>query len=768
MNPELQRILSKYAELDRLADSGEDVVADLRKEINNLELAYLKDTVLPKVAKTFGGLVDGLRCDIDGNLTRYQDKNVEYAFGTSINMVMLKGDVNTSDCIEDTTAAMPAAVTLPKSVPVVIPDLRIEDYSERAIVVRGDTRQISDVLTSQNGILNFRLKGGAGWIFPKYRQLEIESILRPYMPNAESSELYHISDNRVKGNCKPSYGSEPKKSGIKAIRSVDIYIEAKSASQMLIDFVNAIGPETVRQMYIPYLGGFLVDNVKNNKYAKACFQLADGSWINTHSNTEVKIRLIKRICKALQRNVEFVMWEDTEYDYEDSTSQKMTFLSEPEPDLFNQAGVDIPLTHDEWIEKLLNMHAMQYKGFYAPHKAIFMLTIIEAINEGNIRENRIDTSSNLEEHFNKLWKEYVPSDWPFRSNFYQPYIHMGGESFYNLAKLEGIGDFDINQGWYRGLVSKYVEYTYFDERLFNLLHDKEFTERLARLLIDKFIERQQKHLYNAATKPLSNATNKSSYQGYREYLSTLTSNTGSKYSKSSIGIYSSALRSAYIRAKASKYAATEDIYAITDLTVIDLILLEVKQDPELRTINRSIYSALRMYRDYRKLNPIEEIVSKDDNFQKENYSHTDGVYSNENAHFGIVTSYDHKYNEFITKKSARSMFSLNGGRPMNKRQTVLEAIKLYVKTYPSATYNEIEMAFPKQLQGGYGVVARLSYINARWHEGQDVENRYYLERDKILKSFDNVDFVVCNQWGYNFKNFQKHIMDMFGWTIDEI
>lgn len=609
MNFELQKILYKYAELDRLAESGEDVVADLRKEISNLELAYLKDTVLPKLAKSFGAMVKGLRCEIDGNLRFDEDQMIEYAFGTSVNMVMLKGNVNASECSEETYVCLPATNVPSLRAPITISDLCIEDYSEEAVVVRGDTRSISDILTAQNGILNFRLTGGAGWIFPRSRKKEIEEILSPYMPFTDSSDA-SVPFTSVDEYQVPTpydaycHKNAVNKSGIKSIKSGEIYISDGSAARMLANFVNAIGPETVRRMFIPHLGGFLVDYIRNEKYAKACIRLKDGSWINPHSNTEVKIKQIKKICETLNRDVEIKLWEDEDY-FESKDSEDVLLSSEP--NLFSQAGVNIPPSQEEWIEKMLNMRAMQYKGFYAPHKAIFMLTIIEAINEGNIRENRIDTSLYLEEHFNKLWKEYVPSDWPFRSNFYQPYIHMVGEPFYNLTKLEGIGDFDINQSWYRGLVSKYVKYTYFDERLFNLLHDKEFTERLARILIDKFIERQQKHLFNVARKPLSDAPSKSSYQGYREYLSTLTSNTGSKYSKSSIGIYSSALRSAYIRAKASKYAATEDIYTITDLSVIDLILLEVKQDPELRTINRSIYSALRMYRDYRKLNPIDEI-----------------------------------------------------------------------------------------------------------------------------------------------------------------
>jgi|21_taG_2_1085346.scaffolds.fasta_scaffold00057_11 hypothetical protein len=57
-------------------------------------------------------------------------------------------------------------------------DIYIKDYSEKAIVVRGDTKPIKDHLKSLGGRFNFRLKGGAGWIFPKTRKNEIMQALQ--------------------------------------------------------------------------------------------------------------------------------------------------------------------------------------------------------------------------------------------------------------------------------------------------------------------------------------------------------------------------------------------------------------------------------------------------------------------------------------------------------------------------------------------------------------------------------------------------------------
>jgi len=55
-------------------------------------------------------------------------------------------------------------------------DLTIQDYSEKAIVLRGDTKPIKDQLKELGGSFNFKLKGGAGWIFSKKRESEIRKI----------------------------------------------------------------------------------------------------------------------------------------------------------------------------------------------------------------------------------------------------------------------------------------------------------------------------------------------------------------------------------------------------------------------------------------------------------------------------------------------------------------------------------------------------------------------------------------------------------------
>lgn len=517
MNPELQKILSKYAELDRLAESGDDVVADLRKEINNLELAYLKDTVLPKVAKTFGGLVDGLRCDIDGNLTRYQDKNVEYAFGTSINMVMLKGEVDATEYKEDRKIITVNEPPATSSSSIVIPDLRIEDYSDKAIVVRGDTRQISELLVANNGILNFRLQGGAGWIFPNKRRSEIERLLQPYMPTYALSYEKQTDKKTMPENYDDSYENSDNSGNRIIVANIHvgkIVIMKDSLAEMLRKYIEAVGPNRVFDLRIPYFGDYLVSQHPNPKYHnnprfKNSYKLLTGGlWLNTISNTETKIRQIRQIAKRLGIEVTIIYDNGTSEDVPIDKKTTDDYSSVPKVckdtnDNIHTNDVEICpkntkteyISHqikkqEKWIDALLNMRGKSYKGFTSPHKAIFMLTLIDAIEKRNITDTRIYPTRLLSYTFDAIWKKNVPDSWPFKSNFFQPYMHMSGESFYTLIYLDKSKNVDINLGWTFDLVNRTVAYAILNQELFNLLHDNDFANKLRSKLIEHYIVSQ--------------------------------------------------------------------------------------------------------------------------------------------------------------------------------------------------------------------------------------------------------------------------------------
>ena len=55
--------------------------------------------------------------------------------------------------------------------------LIIEDYSERSIVVRGDTKPYKEELKEMGGRFNRNLRDGCGWIFSKKHEEEVRKFI---------------------------------------------------------------------------------------------------------------------------------------------------------------------------------------------------------------------------------------------------------------------------------------------------------------------------------------------------------------------------------------------------------------------------------------------------------------------------------------------------------------------------------------------------------------------------------------------------------------
>ena len=77
-NTDISKLKELYESLDRLKEGGEDVVAEIRKEINNIELQYLKEDVLPEMMKTLSRKISWLRCSVDMSLQFDGGKQLDY------------------------------------------------------------------------------------------------------------------------------------------------------------------------------------------------------------------------------------------------------------------------------------------------------------------------------------------------------------------------------------------------------------------------------------------------------------------------------------------------------------------------------------------------------------------------------------------------------------------------------------------------------------------------------------------------------------------
>lgn len=192
---DISKLKELYASLDRHTGAGEDVVADIRQEINNLELQYLKDDVFPELMRLLAARTSGLRCTIDMSLQFDGEHTLDYSFCKSGSSLFIRekfechADENIDSQIESSpeakieneeTSTTKSTILLPSNTsmsPAGQASIRIVEYSEKAIAVYGETRQYAEQFKKIGGYFNARLREGSGWIFSKKREPEVRSLL---------------------------------------------------------------------------------------------------------------------------------------------------------------------------------------------------------------------------------------------------------------------------------------------------------------------------------------------------------------------------------------------------------------------------------------------------------------------------------------------------------------------------------------------------------------------------------------------------------------
>jgi hypothetical protein len=111
-------------------------------------------------------------------------------------------------------------------------------------------------------------------------------------------------------------------------------------------------------------------------------------------------------------------------------------------------------------------------------------------------------------------------------------------------------------------------------------------------------------------------------------------------------------------------------------------------------------------------------------------------------------------------------YSIDGGTNyFGKNRIVREIIIRYLELHPKLTYRQLEQIFPDEMQGSYGVVRSLDELHEMEHDRKDLETRYLMKEEELLKTADGVRFAVCNQWGaYNIPNIFR-VMEKWGWNV---
>lgn len=89
----IKRLQELYIEFNKLKFSGEDVVSEIRAEINDIELQILKEEIFPKAMEELANRLSVMRCTIDFSFQYDGKGTIDYSFCKSDSMSLIRDKV---------------------------------------------------------------------------------------------------------------------------------------------------------------------------------------------------------------------------------------------------------------------------------------------------------------------------------------------------------------------------------------------------------------------------------------------------------------------------------------------------------------------------------------------------------------------------------------------------------------------------------------------------------------------------------------------------
>lgn len=342
-NADTEKLKELYQSLDRLKASGEDVIAEIRREINNIELQYLKDNLFPEIMKIIGERISWLRCTIDMSLQFDGDKQIDYSFCKSGSIVFVRDkyecnghdenaieksgtDSNNQEIIIGTSNRINGHDTSKHSkthVPrVEFPDGRVFQsniFSDTyTAVIKGIGAELVDLVGLEHagvGVVSKTLDAkyakyqkpiGGGWY-----------VMTNSSTQTKSEDLQAISDEldlNLKINLVPLDGSEtlylPKSTNKESTRTkIQVTfpdgrkICSSKVLEALIEVVKYAGAERVRELRINCCADNLILKTPAPRYEKPFKPVGNGWLCNTCSDTITKFNQITEISQKLNLGI---------------------------------------------------------------------------------------------------------------------------------------------------------------------------------------------------------------------------------------------------------------------------------------------------------------------------------------------------------------------------------------------------------------------------------------------------------------------------------
>ena len=144
------------------------------------------------------------------------------------------------------------------------------------------------------------------------------------------------------------------------------------------------------------------------------------------------------------------------------------------------------------IDKYIEIFKKLKTAVRAPHKPVFLLTIIAEIELEHIKTSQIQLTPELISSFSQTWATLV-SDKKSIPNIAQPFYHLQGDVFWTLVWKTNIKQEYITIERVRRSVKyqmEYIDYAQMNEDLFHLLCQEDTRNALKQVLITTYFSQK--------------------------------------------------------------------------------------------------------------------------------------------------------------------------------------------------------------------------------------------------------------------------------------
>lgn len=480
-----KRIEELYKTLSSIENSGDDVLSDIKKEINNEELLLLKDEIMPYLAKCIAMSLQQLRCQMDVSIQYDGSGNLSYSFCKSGSNALIRGDIKSEDLVD-------LSISSDDNTP--------EDMTTESLDGTASTH--SNQGKSRLSKIKVSFPDGRVIQPHKVQDVIVEVVKYAGPERVQTLNIKVCGDNLVLKHprklvyataCKPVGGGWLVNTYSTTLAKFE---QIKTISERLrlginVEIINGINTESYHNIDSISSPQLFQDDIVEYSHT-----------LDNKSKDTISAELDHRKLRIVDySDKSFVLYGDSsgyEKFLEEQSGVYNKYLPEGPGWLFSKKREIVimdffKLKNNEDSDKsdlstllgqLSQMKTMKNKWIKSPHKAIYLITLICGIRAGHINHRKICLDDYLIQTFKDLWVKYVPIGFPYAMEIGNPFMHLSSEPFYFLHTISDIPDFNI--GWSVSAVKRVCDYAYVSDDFRNIIMSDDNTREITKHLINEF------------------------------------------------------------------------------------------------------------------------------------------------------------------------------------------------------------------------------------------------------------------------------------------